>query len=104
MIEHNFPLQEEQRIGDKSYSDYKSNNFDCGRFKLISDINGDEPHETLPLSIHRDKRNVFEISDDFVFYFTLEDQEGYYCGATMINDRCQGGIFYLFLWLSEKCL
>ena len=26
-----------------------------------------------------------EISDDFVFYFTLEGK--YFCGATIVNDR-----------------
>ena len=38
-----------------------------------------------------------EISDDFVFYFTLEGKEGYFCGATMINDRSGGNIFSIFM-------
>ena len=33
------------------------------------------------------RQDTNEIDDDFVFYFTLENKEDYFCGATIINDR-----------------
>ena len=33
------------------------------------------------------RQNNNEIDDDFVFYFTLENKDDYFCGATIINDR-----------------
>ena len=35
-----FSLQEEQIASGKSYSDFSQSNFDCGRYKLLADING----------------------------------------------------------------
>ena len=93
-----------------SYSDYKKDNFDCGRFKLLTEINGEEntwdtdsqatkdevdpTYEEFEEDIldlrqdnkERQKRQT-EIDDDFVFYFTLENKGDYFCGATIINDR-----------------
>ena len=101
--------QEEQTVGSKSYSDYKKDNFDCGRFKLLTEINGEElsedtesepqeddiPSENFEedLTINEEedllglRQDTNEIDDDFVFYFTLENKEDYFCGATIINDR-----------------
>ena len=94
-----------------SYSDYKKDNFDCGRFKLLTEINGeqntgdtnsqpmkDEIPEEDPTFIEEDildlrqdnkerQKRQTEIDDDFVFYFTLENKGDYFCGATIINDR-----------------
>ena len=91
-----------------SYSDYKKENFDCGRFKLLTEINGEEntvetdsqpmkddipnneddptnkDFEETILDLRQDNN---EIDDDFVFYFTLENKENFFCGATIINDR-----------------
>ena len=104
----NFP-QEEQTVGSMSYSDYKKDNFDCGRFKLLTEINGEEntgDTDSQPMKdeiptenevdptikdIEEDildlRQDDNEIDDDFVFYFTLENKEDYFCGATIINDR-----------------
>ena len=92
-----------------SYSDYKKDNFDCGRFKLLTEINGEEnsgdtnsqpmklkdeipkENEEDPIIGEEDildlRQNNNEIDDDFVFYFTLENKGDYFCGATIINDR-----------------
>jgi len=100
---------EEQTVGSMSYSDYKKDNFDCGRFKLLTEINGEEntgDTERQPMKdeiptenevdptikdIEEDildlRQDDNEIDDDFVFYFTLENKEDYFCGATIINDR-----------------
>ena len=102
--------QDEQTVGSKSYSDYKKDNFDCGRFKLLTEINGEElsddntesqpkeddiPTENFDedptLKEEEDilglRQDTNEIDDDFVFYFTLENKDDYFCGATIINDR-----------------
>jgi len=101
---------DEQTVGSKSYSDYKKDNFDCGRFKLLTEINGEElsddntesqpkeddiPTENFDedpsLKEEEDilglRQDTNEIDDDFVFYFTLENKDDYFCGATIINDR-----------------
>ena len=97
---------EEQTVGSKSYTDYKKDNFDCGRFKLLTEINGEEPSEDTESQPKKETENVEEdptineeedplglrqdtneIDDDFVFYFTLENKNDYFCGATIINDR-----------------
>ena len=92
-----------------SYSDYKKDNFDCGRFKLLTEINGEEntgDTDSQPMKdeiptenevdptikdIEEDildlRQDNNEIDDDFVFYFTLENKDDYFCGATIINDR-----------------
>ena len=84
-----------------SYSDYKKDNFDCGRFKLLTEINGEEntgDTDSQPMRDELDPTNEEieedildlrnnEIDDDFVFYFTLENKEDFFCGATIINDR-----------------
>ena len=84
-----------------SYSDYKKDNFDCGRFKLLTEINGEEntgDTDSQPMKDEVDPTNEEieedildlrnnEIDDDFVFYFTLENKEDFFCGATIINDR-----------------
>ena len=33
------------------------------------------------------RQDTNQLDDDFVFYFTLENKEDYFCGATIINDR-----------------
>ena len=98
--------QEEQTVGSKSYTDYKKDNFDCGRFKLLTEINGEEESQNQPkkddipddeleiedVDIEEDTLDTLdlrtnEIGDDFVFYFTLENKDDFFCGATIINDR-----------------
>ena len=71
-----------------SYSDYKKDNFDCGRFepfryKRLTQNNGDTNSE--PMKDEKPKRITTNTAD--VFYFTLENKDDFYCGATIINDR-----------------
>ena len=92
--------KEEQTVGSKSYTDYRQDNFDCGRFaskkddistediedKKVKDLvvlkEGFEEKDNLDL-----RQDVNKIDDDFVFYFNLENKEDYFCGTTIINDR-----------------
>ena len=101
-----FYVQEEQIVGSKSYTDYKKDNFDCGRFKLLTEINGEEESQNSEVQPETDdipdnkveiedfeedvlglRQDNNEIGDDFVFYFTLENKDDFFCGATIINDR-----------------
>ena len=101
-----FSLQEEQISSGKSYSDFSQSNFDCGRYKLLADINGnvdtdpvsneDNINENVQEFIEEEEQEgdaVLElrednpVDDDFVFYFTNENKGDYFCGATQINDR-----------------
>merc|ERR1712227_535409 len=50
---------EEQVVGDYSYSDYRKSNFDCGRYKLLNEVNNDN-------DANKDEN---------------------FCGATVINDK-----------------
>jgi len=89
--------KDEQIVDGKSYSDHNQNNFDCGRYKLLKDLNGgveenNEEPETLNLrneEIFRKRRQTDESEEDFVFYFSGDktDSEAYFCGGTIINDR-----------------
>ena len=88
-IGHKILAQEEQTVGSKSYSDYKKDNFDCGRFKLLTEINGEELSEDTESEPQEDdiptenfeeyptineeedllglRQDTNEIDDDFVF-------------------------------------
>ena len=98
-----FSLQEEQISSGKSYSDFSQSNFDCGRYKLLADINGNVNTDPVPNKDNIDD-NVQEfieeevdavlelredntVDEDFVFYFTNENKADFFCGATQINDR-----------------
>ena len=73
---------------------------------MLTEINGEEPSEDTESQPKKETENVEEdptineeedplglrqdtndIDDNFVFYFTLENKEDYFCGATIINDR-----------------
>ena len=86
--------KEEQTVGSKSYTDYRQDNFDCGRFASKKDdiaTEDDEDKKVKDLVVLKDnldlRQDVNEIDDDFVFYFNLENKEDYFCGTTIINDR-----------------
>ena len=72
---------------ENSYSDHKKSNFDCGRYKLLTEVNGEDAEEIDKDIIKRKKREAsdVEIDEDFVFTFHSEDKS--FCGNTIINDR-----------------
>ena len=74
---------------ENSYSDHKKSNFDCGRYKLLTEVNGEDAEEIDKDIIKRKKREAsdVEIDEDFVFTFSSEDQDKIFCGNTIINDR-----------------
>ena len=86
--------KEEQTVGSKSYTDYRQDNFDCGRFSLKKDdisTEDDEDPQVKDLVVLKDnldlRQDVNENDEDLVFYFNLDNKEDYFCGATIINDR-----------------
>ena len=93
-------------VNGLSYSDYTKDNFDCGRFKSLSEINGDIPisttePETGSMEIKEDEpkvpSDIVELRDfqDVVFSFNSNGNCGgvsdgrpnFFCGATVITDR-----------------
>ena len=90
-----FIVQEEQVAGDYSYSDYRKSNFDCGRYKLLNEVNNDndakedrnsEIEEKLLEVGKFDEVENNEI-DDVVFSFKSGNKDENFCGATVINDK-----------------
>ena len=66
-----------------SYSDYKKDNFDCGRFKLLTEINGEEntgDMDSRPIKDEIPKANEVDPTNK-------ENKDDIFCGATIINDR-----------------
>ena len=81
---------------ENSYSDHKKSNFDCGRYKLLTEVNGEDAEEVDKDIIKRKKREAsdVEIDEDFVFTFSSEDQDKIFCGNTIINDRYKWNTVY----------
>ena len=86
--------KEIQTRAGRSYTDFTFNNFECGRYKPLVEVNnvGDETEENSVLSnsdnfsddrIEQKGENVEELE---VFSLGLDGGE-YFCGATIINDR-----------------
>eukprot|EP00092_Neocalanus_flemingeri_P070336 GFUD01086316.1.p1 GENE.GFUD01086316.1~~GFUD01086316.1.p1 ORF type:complete len:596 (-),score=125.76 GFUD01086316.1:106-1893(-) len=68
--------REDQIIDGKSYTDFTKSNFDCGHYKLLSEIKVDDFEAETEITINeKPKRSI------------VGNQEYINCGATMINDR-----------------
>ena len=76
-------------VEGNSYSDHTKENFDCGRYKLLTEVNGENIAENKEETVRRKKREISDddIDEDFVFTFKSEDQSKIFCGNTIINDR-----------------
>jgi len=90
--------KEEQIVDGGSYTDFTRDNFDCGRYKLLSEVNGEDfEAETVkpiqdvpaePLEEDDISTDDFDIrTTDDVFLSTDGDPKDFFCGATMISDR-----------------
>ena len=88
---------EEQLVGDISYSDYKSDKFKCGDYKLLCEINNEScegkrwrvPEEEEVEEEEEEEeinQNVVDDEDHFADY-NAEEKDQYYCGATIVSDR-----------------
>lgn len=78
-----------------AYSDHRKRNFDCGRYKLLNEVNNDndakedrnsEIEEKLLEVGKFDEVENNEI-DDVVFSFKSGNKDENFCGATVINDK-----------------
>jgi len=104
------PENKEEQVKDgKSYTDFTKDNFECGRYKLLCEINGEDcgieketptgedceveilntsgetPSE--PLEEDDFSANDIDLRTDDVFFSTDGKTEEFFCGATMISDR-----------------
>ena len=87
-----------QEVGDLSYSDYTKDNFDCGRGKLLCEINGeecgakagakeqDQGMEGAERARRQTEAEAEEEEEYSLFRFSADDKS-FFCGATIINDR-----------------
>jgi len=88
---------EEQVVDGLSYSDYNKENFDCGRYQQLCEINGEGCDSDLEAAQpDEDKSRVKRQVDSndlklelFSFDATLfaNNKEAYFCGATLITDK-----------------
>jgi len=96
--------KEEQVIKGDSYSDFTRDSFDCGRFKLLTDVNPEGTDNNAPLEVK--EKTPEEVAEDVINYVDLRnddsddiffssqgvlsesgDKPDIYCGATVISDR-----------------
>ena len=94
----------------KSYTDFTKDNFECGRYKRLTEINpegfevttpnpcGDDaetfdetntdvPNEPLTDDVDSDDFDLRQIDIDDIFLSSDGNKEDFFCGATMITDR-----------------
>eukprot|EP00092_Neocalanus_flemingeri_P019183 GFUD01020782.1.p1 GENE.GFUD01020782.1~~GFUD01020782.1.p1 ORF type:complete len:726 (+),score=150.54 GFUD01020782.1:33-2210(+) len=97
--------KEEQVVGGLSYTDFTKQNFDCGRYKPLCEINNEDCEEkttskpeitTLKTTktntdpIDADIFDLRELDDSDDVFFSIDPSkspEDYFCGATMVSDR-----------------
>ena len=92
------PNREEQLVNEKSYTDINKDNFECGQYKKLCEIETDSPctddqaAADLSNDMHkrRSKRQAKEEDTEFsVFSYNKGSisSGGHFCGATIISDR-----------------
>ena len=98
-------------VNGKTYTDYKDDNFECGKYKLLCEINGEDcsisndatedvednnvienETEDNELELRRESRQAPEEEeeveeDDRFFLFSGSDGSENFCGATIVSDR-----------------
>ena len=83
-------LQEEQTVRGRSYTDFTQQNFDCGRYKSLSEIRKEEGSGEAEDDLRLEKRSISSTDEEEqlkIFGFDFETTEGIICGATIISDR-----------------
>ena len=89
-----------------SYSDYNRDNFKCGEFKLLCEINNEdcegkryrlpeEEPEPEEVTVKAEEVDYDAAADNFdlrsadfaAFSFDAKEPEKYYCGSTIVSDR-----------------
>jgi len=88
--------KEEQVVGGLSYTDFTRENFDCGRYKPLCEINNETCEKkqevttevTLTVTPETDLFDLRQADADV--FFSIEpgkNPEDYFCGATVVSDR-----------------
>eukprot|EP00092_Neocalanus_flemingeri_P000634 GFUD01000676.1.p1 GENE.GFUD01000676.1~~GFUD01000676.1.p1 ORF type:complete len:571 (-),score=137.70 GFUD01000676.1:32-1744(-) len=94
--------KEEQVVGGLSYTDFTRDNFDCGRYKSLCEINNEDCEESQesnesteapkvriePVTQDTDLFDLRETDEDDAFFSSDKTANNeYFCGATMVSDR-----------------
>ena len=85
--------QETQEKDGKSYTDFTTDNFECGRYKLLSEINQNDGESVKEEQDSKVNFPIDEIppnvADDDLDIFSLMDKQDkdIHCGSTIVNDR-----------------
>ena len=84
------------QVDGKSYTDFSKESFDCGRYKPLCVIQGSHCNIKSPPPPTRSKRDL--IDWDFWPEYPLdENNNGYFCSATIISDRwAVAGLNFLY--------
>ena len=82
--------KELQRVDGKSYTDFTMEDFDCGRFKDLTEIDDEDAEDDISylFDLRREEEPPNPATDDDleVFSFSVDDKN-IFCGATVVNDR-----------------
>ena len=75
-----------------SYTDYLKDTYDCGRFELLCKIKGENCTNVYEnRQKYSDTKNKLDLRgvdpDNFDAFSYDNDNQGAFCGATIINDR-----------------
>lgn len=81
-----------QVVNGKSYSDYKKDTFECGKFELLCKIKGEnctnlERHKGVPEEALKGNKDLRADKNNFDSFSYDNEETGAFCGATIINDR-----------------
>ena len=76
--------QQFKEVGDVTYTNRKDPNFDCGRYKLFCELNGNCTAGEDVLDLRESGEKEIVVSDEG---WASTDEITGYCGATLINDR-----------------
>ena len=79
----------------KSYTDFEREDFECGRYKLLTEINRndeesvEEEQDSKVDGDHLDDDNPANVSDNDLEVFSLMEKEDkdIHCGSTIVTDR-----------------
>ena len=95
---------EDQVVDGDSYTEYKNDNFKCGEYKLLCEINDEDcegkrfrtPEDEATVEDEANQNDVDDDIGDFIdlrdsdtaaFSFNIDDPTQYFCGATIVSDR-----------------
>ena len=82
--------KESQRVDGKSYTDFTMEDFDCGRFKDLTEIDDEDAEDDISylFDLRREEEPLDPATDDDLEVFSYSfDDKNIFCGSTVVNDR-----------------